>query len=234
MQPTGKRQNSGRGFTLIELLVVIAIIGILAALLLPALSKSKQVAGRAACASNLRQIVIACTAYTSDYDRYLPFAITFDQDDLYMNMAGNRVWLQDVLTNYVGGAQGNFSKVFRCRNIKDGAGSWLLGASQVSYRYNCYWAGGGTFDLSPPGPGVVSPPGRRLSNVQDATKAVLIYDMAWPNWQGSYFPHDGINFACVDGHVEFMTSDKFIKKATLAGTDMKASPFNADGWNKVY
>ena len=64
--------KTGMGFTLIELLVVIAIIGILAAMLLPVLSKAKQKAQGSICLNNGKQMMVAMHLYTSENNEFFP------------------------------------------------------------------------------------------------------------------------------------------------------------------
>jgi len=64
--------STRRAFTLIEVLVVIAVLAILAALLLPVLSRAKDSGRRAACTSNLHQLFIATSLYAADHEGVYP------------------------------------------------------------------------------------------------------------------------------------------------------------------
>jgi len=85
-----------KGFTLVEVLVVIAIITILAAMLLPTLSKAREKARSAQCISNLHQIYLALSIYADDYNELYPRAsgtIAWDETD---PVDGTYGWMQQL------------------------------------------------------------------------------------------------------------------------------------------
>jgi len=138
-------------FTLIELLLVIAIITILAALLLPALSRAKAFAWRARCTGNLHQITLGLSMYAEETRRYPPYYNNVGQTTLEGNRAS--VWDGKVLP-YLSGSIAAFLCPGQTELYKDPASNWnyemYIGGSYIkpnlSYGLNAVGVGYGVYE----------------------------------------------------------------------------------------
>jgi prepilin-type N-terminal cleavage/methylation domain-containing protein/prepilin-type processing-associated H-X9-DG protein len=113
MTPNASRRRRAVGFTLIELLVVIAIIAILAAMLLPALSKAKERARGINCVSNIRQMALGYSMYASDHNDDMVTLYLFQAAPPGAFFPGNVTWWVDLLRPYI-----QTTNVIKCPSVR--------------------------------------------------------------------------------------------------------------------
>lgn len=212
MIQTGMSQNlkAIKGFSLLELLVVIAIMAVIAALLLPVISRAKAKALRAGCMNNLRQIGLGVHMYADDSsDAFTPAT----------NLPpGAFTAYTKFLKSYVGmtDTSPERARFFACPadtfyyDYKDRFSQSLH--LQSKYDYSSYGFNGGNFAYGEPPasrwPGIA---GRKLSSIIEPVKTVLV--MEFPallpySWHepvaASHYndAQDMVSF--VDGHVRLI------------------------------
>ncbi len=223
-------------FSLIEVLVVVAIIAMLAAVLLPGLSRARQQAATVQCNSNLRQLAAGWLLFLNDNKGAFPQGINMDLK--YGGKAGIRSGFGNAkpLNRYVGLSPQVLSggEVFECpaEPIKP----TIFEQYGTSYRANLMMIGQDTIFVSNRSPcrdvlNQVNPriKGIRRDQVDNESRLVLMGDYPWvyqwyetfneqPSWHGRRCT---FNVAFMDGHAK----STLIRKGGHTGADYTVIPF---------
>jgi prepilin-type N-terminal cleavage/methylation domain-containing protein/prepilin-type processing-associated H-X9-DG protein len=197
-----------RGFTLIELLVVVAILALLAALLLPVLSRARESAHRIVCASNLRQIGLAFRLYVDEHKETFPSAEDPVSTSPYYWLWMGRGW-REMLAEYIPANKDNPS-VYFCPT--DSRGAEIFESTSYAYSMAFYHSpeqidamDSTAFTYSNPMP---SAP-QRLSDLRWPSQKILAGEWyanhtAFSGDQGWFGVGGKRNFLFADGHVEYL------------------------------
>jgi prepilin-type N-terminal cleavage/methylation domain-containing protein/prepilin-type processing-associated H-X9-DG protein len=212
---TASCRRRDRGFSLTELLIVIVIVGILAALLLPALSRGKESALSAACKNNARQQVFALSLYVADFTRFIP--------DMYLHK-------YNYLQRYIDQRQLGWNRgVFHCpavqlKAMKMPGLAEIAYYGEITYAYNDVGTDVDSHKFGLAAEGQSWGPGLPESKIKAAQDMIALGDIgAWgtiwhhvrpltpdESWFFSLPAHQrGANFAFCDGHIDF------VKRASL-------------------
>lgn len=225
-------------FTLIELLVVIAIIGILAALLMPALSRAKTAALSTKCKNNLRQLGVALSLYTGENQRY-PYTA---------NANTKLTWYLALLPYYSSNYATMQCPTFKGEYPPEQALIWFFGnpyhkppstpegIAGLSYGYNGFGVGSAnvTSWFAQLGLGLQVNPGQTFPqvsvlNVVKPVDMIAIADsLQQPGYPNIYAfllsissppaverHNGGSNVAFADGHVETIKSASLVENSDL-------------------
>jgi prepilin-type N-terminal cleavage/methylation domain-containing protein len=206
------KPRADAAFTLIELLTVIAVILVLAALVLPVVSKAKSESQRGTCVSNLRQISLAIKMYADDNKDVLPQLGR-------PSSAGDFVWIgfRLMVQNYLGihSQATPHDKVFVCPADRfsvewSSTGPYRAGPlyENTLTNFTSYLFNGGNTKTNPPLPGIA---GAHVGSLQNPTKTVLVVEGSAFEAFSWHKPHKELLFrdspnevGYVDGHVDFV------------------------------
>ena len=181
------RDERRAAFTLLELLVVIAIIGILASLLLPAISAGKEAARSARCKSNLRQLFLANVMYADDWDCYVPAAEDIWTTNLKRwhgtrkDTSSSFDAVKGPLTRYLGSSRVRECPTFR--NYRTSAAANAFEASCGGYGYNIRGVGSRVYFL-----GICDEAyriGMGAGAIKNPSDTVMFCDTAFPQPYGN-------------------------------------------------
>jgi len=210
------RRNAG--FTLVELLVVMAIIGVLAALLLPALARAREAARRTSCVNNLRQIGIAFRLYLlENRDTYPAAQDPLNADPYYWLWMGRG--FRNPLAEFIPGDKERPGVFFCPSDIRQ---SSVDVYERTSYAYSMTFyhspsqidAMDSTAHTYASALAVPAIP-QRSAAVRHPSKKILVGEWysnhaAWANDAGWFGWGGSRNYLFADGHVEYLRSDEIL------------------------
>lgn len=206
------RNRKRHGFTLVELLTVVAVIAVLAALLLPAVSRARENGQRASCINNLRQIGIAFNVYLLEHrDTYPAAQDPIHSDPAYWLWMG-RGWRM-LLSPYIPGDKEK-PGVFFCPSDQRSSSAEVFERTSYAYSMAFYHSPEQIDGMTSPAD-TYSPERvresipQRHAAVRHPTKKIIVGEwysnhLAWTNDPG-WFGWGGKRlFLFADGHVEFL------------------------------